>query len=253
MITAATPSRCEPGPACSCRTSRASGWPPGDRIGLVGRNGAGKTTLTKILAGGGPARGRSDPPAVRRGRLPAAGPTDRRPADHRPRPDAVGARARHDRTPSSRGRDRMASEKPRSSRSARCAATNGPEAELHRRGGYAAESEAAQIAESLATRASACSTSSWHALGWSAPSHRADPHPVLRCRDPAPRRADQPPRRRLDRLAARPPQGLPRRAGGDLATTSGCWRPWSTRCSTSTPTGPRSTTTAWADGLPRPA
>ena len=53
------------------------------------------------------------------------------------------------------------------------------------------------------------------ALGRPAPPHRARPHPVLRRGHDDPRRADQPPRRRLGRLAARVPQGLPGRRHRD--------------------------------------
>ena len=64
---------------------------PGDRVGLVGRNGAGKTTLTRVLSGETPARGRRGDP-LGTGRLPAAGPADRRPRRARPRPDPFGPR-----------------------------------------------------------------------------------------------------------------------------------------------------------------
>jgi len=47
-----------------------------------------------------------------------------------------------------------------------------------------------------------------HPVRRSAAAGRAVPHPVLRCRVVAARRADQPPRPRLDRLAARLPQVL---------------------------------------------
>ncbi|MEO6511724.1 MAG: ABC-F family ATP-binding cassette domain-containing protein [Nocardioides sp.] len=119
----------------------------GDKIGLVGRNGAGKTTLTKILAGEG---------------LPAAGsvhatgavgylPQDPRTGD----PDVLG----RERILSARGLDDVV-------RRLRAAETEmgsddekvreramrryeRADAELHAGGGYAAESEAAQIATSL--------------------------------------------------------------------------------------------------------
>ena len=51
-----------------------------------------------------------------------------------------------------------------------------------------------------------------HAVRRPAAPGRARPHPVLRRRHAAPRRADQPPGRRLDRLAARLPAGLVRAA-----------------------------------------
>ena len=90
------------------------------------------------------------------------------------------------------------------------------DAELHAAGGYAAEAEAAQIAASLGHRGAPARPAAAHPVGWSAPPGRARADPVLRRRDAAARRAHQPPRRRLDRLAARvpaQPQGRPR---GDL-------------------------------------
>ncbi len=119
----------------------------GDKIGLVGRNGAGKTTLTKILAGEG---------------LPAAGavhstgtvgylPQDPRTGD----PDVLG----RERILSARGLDdvvrrlraaeeEMGSDKP-SVRERAMRRYERADADLHAGGGYAAESEAAQIATSL--------------------------------------------------------------------------------------------------------
>ena len=120
---------------------------PGDKVGLVGRNGAGKTTLTKILAGEG---------------LPAAGsvhatgsvgylPQDPRTGD----PEVLG----RERILSARGLDdvvrrlraaetEMGSDKP-SVRERAMRRYERADAELHAGGGYAAESEAAQIASSL--------------------------------------------------------------------------------------------------------
>ena len=120
---------------------------PGDRIGLVGRNGAGKTTLTKALAGL---------------TLPAAGTITRTgevgylPQD--PRTGDLDTSAR-DRVLSARGLDSIV-------RDLRAAETAmGEEAGEHQEramrryarldaeftaaGGYAAESEAAQIAAAL--------------------------------------------------------------------------------------------------------
>ena len=85
-----------------------------------------------------------------------------------------------------------------------------------------------------------------HPVRWPAPPGRAGPDPVLRRRDAAARRADQPPRRRLDRLAARLPQGAQGRPGRDQPRQRRCSSRRSTRCCTSTPTGPRSTSTTWA-------
>ncbi|MBB6171362.1 ATPase subunit of ABC transporter with duplicated ATPase domains [Nocardiopsis mwathae] len=119
----------------------------GDRIGLVGRNGAGKTTLTKVLAGEG---------------LPAAGqatstgsigylPQDPRTAD----PEEIA----RDRILSARGiaealRDLRAAEEKMGSdddktRDKGVRAYARAEERLHVLGGYAAEAEAASIADSL--------------------------------------------------------------------------------------------------------
>jgi ATPase subunit of ABC transporter with duplicated ATPase domains len=120
---------------------------PGDKVGLVGRNGAGKTTLTKILAGEA---------------LPAAGTVQRTgevgylPQDPRIGDPEVLAR---DRILSARGLDtvvrrlreaetQMASDDP-AVRERAMRRYERADAELHAGGGYAAESEAAQIAHSL--------------------------------------------------------------------------------------------------------
>jgi ATPase subunit of ABC transporter with duplicated ATPase domains len=119
----------------------------GDKVGLVGRNGAGKTTLTKILAGDG---------------LPAAGTVLRTgdvgylPQDPRiGNPDVLA----RERILSARGLDdavrrlreaetAMASDDP-SQRERAMRRYSRADADLHAGGGYAAESEAAQIAHSL--------------------------------------------------------------------------------------------------------
>ena len=121
---------------------------PGDQIGLVGRNGAGKTTLTKILAGEAlPAAGSVHP--LRHGRLPAAGPAHRRPRGPGPRPDPVRPRPRRRRpTTPRRPRPRWAATTP-AVRDKAMRRYERADAELHAGGGYAAESEAAQIASSL--------------------------------------------------------------------------------------------------------
>jgi ATPase subunit of ABC transporter with duplicated ATPase domains len=119
----------------------------GDKVGLVGRNGAGKTTLTKILAG-------EAQPAS--GTVLTSGEVGYLPQDPRIGNPEVLAR---ERILSARGLDDvvrrmrdaevdMASEDPAvhergMKRWARA------DAELHAGGGYAAESEAAQIAQSL--------------------------------------------------------------------------------------------------------
>ena len=126
------------------RTS-ASGSAPGDKVGLVGRNGAGKTTLTKILAGEGlPAAGVG-------ARRPARSATCRRtraPATPRCSP-ATGSCPRAASTTSyagcARPRPRWAATTPPSASKA-MRRYERADAELHAGGGYAAESEAAQIA-----------------------------------------------------------------------------------------------------------
>jgi ATPase subunit of ABC transporter with duplicated ATPase domains len=119
----------------------------GDKVGLVGRNGAGKTTLTKILAG-------DALPAA--GKVMTTGEVGYLPQDPRIGDPEVLAR---DRILSARGLDDVV----RRLREAE-ALMGDPDpdvaeramrrysradAELHAGGGYAAESEAAQIASSL--------------------------------------------------------------------------------------------------------
>ncbi|GAB3766575.1 ATPase subunit of ABC transporter with duplicated ATPase domains [Nocardioides ginsengisegetis] len=119
----------------------------GDKVGLVGRNGAGKTTLTKILAG-------EALPAA--GNVQATGEVGYLPQDPRIGDPEVLAR---DRILSARGLDDVV----RRLRAAETDMASGDpdvaekamrqysraDAELHAGGGYAAESEAAQIANSL--------------------------------------------------------------------------------------------------------
>ena len=119
----------------------------GDKVGLVGRNGAGKTTLTRILAGEGePASGQ-----VLRG-----GDVGYLPQDPRVGDPQVLAR---DRILSARGLDDvvrrlreaevdMADEDPKVHERGMKRWTRA-DAELHAGGGYAAESEAAQMAAAL--------------------------------------------------------------------------------------------------------
>jgi ATPase subunit of ABC transporter with duplicated ATPase domains len=120
---------------------------PGDKIGLVGRNGAGKTTLTKILAGDGlPASGS----------VHATGSVGYLPQDPRTGDPEVLAR---ERILAARGLDdavrrlraseaEMGSDDP-AKRERAMRRYERADADLHAGGGYAAESEAAQIAQSL--------------------------------------------------------------------------------------------------------
>jgi len=119
----------------------------GDKVGLVGRNGAGKTTLTRILAG-------EALPAA--GKVITTGEVGYLPQDPRIGDPEVLAR---DRILSARGLDdvvrrmreaeeEMASEDVAVHERGMKRWTRA-DAELHAGGGYAAESEAAQIASSL--------------------------------------------------------------------------------------------------------
>ena len=118
-----------------------------DRIGLVGRNGAGKTTLTRVLAGEGQPVG---------GRVTRTGTVGYLPQD--PRTGDLDVLAR-DRVLSARGLDQIVTEL-RATEGAMASADPDThdramrrytrlESEFLARGGYAAESEAAQIAASL--------------------------------------------------------------------------------------------------------
>src|SRR3954452_6036216 len=119
----------------------------GDKVGLVGRNGAGKTTLTRILAGEAQPAG---------GSVTITGAVGYLPQDPRTGDPEVTSLAR---IMSARGLDEvvrrmreaeddMASEDPaRRERGMR--RYEQADAELHAGGGYAAESEARQIAASL--------------------------------------------------------------------------------------------------------
>ena len=120
---------------------------PGDKVGLVGRNGAGKTTLTRVLAGEGlPASGQ----------VTATGSVGYLPQDPRTGDPDVPVR---ERILSARGlgdvarrlraaEAGMGSDDP-GERDRAMRRYERAEAELHAGGGYAAESEAAQIAASL--------------------------------------------------------------------------------------------------------
>jgi ATPase subunit of ABC transporter with duplicated ATPase domains len=119
----------------------------GDKVGLVGRNGAGKTTLTRILAGEGlPASGT----------VLSTGEVGYLPQDPRIGNPDIPAR---ERILSARGLDDVvrrlrAAEKEMGSPDAAVQDRamrrySQADAELHAGGGYAAESEAAQIAHSL--------------------------------------------------------------------------------------------------------
>ena len=186
----------------------------GDRIGLVGRNGAGKTTLTRILAGEA-LPGRRDGHLPGLGRLPAAGPADRRPRRALPRADPLRARPGLRRTAPARGRGRDGQRRRRGPRPGDAPLRAGRRRPARRRrllgrGGGGPDRRLAGHRGATARPAAA------HPLRRPAPPRRAGPDPVLGRRDPAPRRADEPPRRRLDRLAAGLPAQPQGRAGGHL-------------------------------------
>ncbi len=183
----------------------------GDRIGLVGRNGAGKTTTLRILAGEG------EPYA---GTVIRSGDIGYLPQD--PKEGNLDVLAK-DRVLSARGLDEilrsmekqqalMAEAVDEKIRDRAVRKYGSLEERFATLGGYVAESEAASICHSLGLPTGPRPAPA-HAVGWSAPPCRTRPHPVRslgRLRrevrhHAAARRADQPPRRRLDHLAARIP------------------------------------------------
>ena len=188
---------------------------PGDRVGLVGRNGAGKTTLTKALAG-------VTQPAA--GTITRSGEVGYLPQDPRGVDLEIMAR---DRILSARGldtivRDLRAAEVAMSTQTgekqdARHAPLRPPRGRVHGGRWVCRRVRGSVDRRSPRPRRAGARPDPRHPVRWPAPPHRAGPHPVLGCRDPAPRRADQPPRRRLDRVAARPPQGLQGRPRRHLA------------------------------------
>ncbi|MDO7869589.1 ABC-F family ATP-binding cassette domain-containing protein [Nocardioides jiangxiensis] len=119
----------------------------GDKVGLVGRNGAGKTTLTKILAG-------DNQPAA--GTVTVSGELGYLPQDPRSgdpeqiaRDRILSARALDDVVRRLRAAEvEMASEDPEVAARGMKRWSRADD-EMHAAGGYAAESEAAQIAASL--------------------------------------------------------------------------------------------------------
>ena len=181
----------------------------GDRIGLVGRNGAGKTTLAKVLSGNGqPAAG-----TIRRTGTVGYLPQDPRTGDLdvlaldrvavRPRPrraargDAQGRGADVGPGPAGRREGDPALRQPvRPARGARRIRGRGAGGVARRQPGAAGPGAAAAAADAVRRAAAA---------------DRARADPVRRLADAAARRADQPPGRGLRRVAARPPQELPRR------------------------------------------
>ena len=165
----------------------------GDKIGLVrAATVAGKTTLTRVITGDMlPTAGKS---RLRQAfRLPAAGHARLRSHADRARPHDERARHRHHHQPHPqrpKGYDR-----PGSGRDEQRPLTRyrqGHYGTSTRLAGYAAQSEAISMAACSACRRVRSRSSSSARSRWPAPPHRAGAHPVLQCRHPDPRRADQP-------------------------------------------------------------
>ena len=179
----------------------------GDKVGLVGRNGAGKTTLTRILAGEGePASGTVTrtgsigylPQDPRTGNLDIT--SSNRILSARGLDTIVGRLRRHEAA--------MGSEDPNVRERAMSRYTT-TEGEFLAAGGYAAESEAATISASLGLPERVLAQP-LHTLS-GGQRRRVELARILfsGAGHPPARRAHQPPRRRLDRLAARLPPHLP--------------------------------------------
>ena len=175
----------------------------GDKIGLVGRNGAGKTTLTKVLAGEG---------------LPAAGTVTRNgeigylPQD--PRTPDMEQLAR-DRILSARGLDVACAQAARGAEEMASEDADVAAKAMRRYDRLEAEFLAARRLcgrgrgrrdlLNLALPDRILNQPLQDPLRRPAAPRGAGPDPVLRRRNHAPGRAHQPPRRRLDHLAARLP------------------------------------------------
>ena len=220
---------------------------PGDRVGLVGRNGAGKTTLTRVLSG------ETQPAAGTVTRSGQVGylPQDPRTGDLRragPRPHPVGPRARRGGPPDAQHRGRDGQRRPRHPRAGDAPLRPAGGGVPGRRGVRRRERGRRDLVQPRAAGAGARPAAA-HAVRRAAAARRAVPDPVLLDRlrrDAAARRAHQPPRRRLDHLAAGLPQDLPGRPGGHQPRRRPARAHASTGSSTSTPTGPRSTSTTSA-------
>ena len=164
----------------------------GDKIGLVGRNGAGKTTLTKVLAGDVMPSG---------GKVTRSGELGYLPQDPRTGDPEMLARTRildarglgTVQLGMSKAAEDMASDDAAVAERAMRKFTNFTE-RFESLGGYAAEAEAASIANNLSLPDRILDQPLKTSLRRSAPAHRTRSHPFLRRTDDDPRRADQPPR-----------------------------------------------------------
>ena len=120
---------------------------PGDKVGLVGRNGAGKTTLTKILAGEAQPAAGAVHTTGEVGYLPQDPRTGN--ADQLARERILSARGLDDVVRRLRDAEEQMGSDDHDVRERAMRRYSRADAELHAGGGYAAESEAAQIAHSL--------------------------------------------------------------------------------------------------------
>ena len=186
----------------------------GDTVGLVGRNGAGKTSLLKVLGGMAPPKAGAVHRPAAFGYLPQDPRLDGVPDDVTPVARVLGGRGldeivarmeklrlRMEESPGDESHRRPVEPGPRRLRARR---------RLRRRGRGPPPPRR--------PRAPARPRRPAHrrAVGRRAAPGRAGPHPVRRHRPAHARRADQPPRQRRPRLAARLPPGLPGRAARRL-------------------------------------
>ena len=158
--------------------------------------------------------GRRTGPARRPGRLPAAGPAHRRSRRAGPRPHPLRARARRGRARDAARAGADGQHRPRRPRRRDAAVRPARERLPHQgrvcgRGGSRLDRVQPRAARS------GPDPTARDAVRRSAPADRARPDLVLRRRDAAAGRADEPPRRGLDRLAARLPALAQGRARGD--------------------------------------